>query len=263
MQAREALLGHVLFYTPRCEALLGMNGSIEARVRRRKPDCSFAWAIATTKLPSSVPTTRRTRSAGAARRGPADRASCRARRDPVSRRARRRCCVRRRPARTGAAARRRVPRSARRFAPLSVPSASANASIASGARSRHQLHHPRQHRRVGLRVRRSEHADQRLADHVVDREQRRVDRVGAQQRAKRERARGRAPRAAGRGSRRSASRRASAVIRETGFASGVYSESAPCASAFIALARIPASGWLVISAGSAQTSAGRIRCGAL
>ena len=45
-------------------------------------------------------------------------------------------------------------------------------------------------------------------------------------------------------------------------ASGVQSESEPCAKAFIALARIRSSGWPVISTGSAIRSSGRIRPGA-
>src|SRR5215217_6994668 len=45
----------------------------------------------------------------------------------------------------------------------------------------HQVHGPRKHGRVRLRVRGAEHADERLADHVVQREPRLPERVGAEE----------------------------------------------------------------------------------
>ena len=85
-----------------------------------------------------------------------------------------------------AAGRRRAPRSGRASPACFVPSARASAVICLPARGRIASIVARQHRRVGLRVRDPQHAHERLADDVVEREQRRVERVGAEDRAERE-----------------------------------------------------------------------------
>ena len=114
----------------------------------------------------------------------------------------------RRRAPTAGAGRRRAPRSARAGRPASCPAPARARSSACPARGISASIAARQHRRVGLGVRDPQLAHQRLADDVVEAEQRRVERVGAEDRAERERRRVALGALACRAPSRSASRRA-------------------------------------------------------
>ena len=123
--------------------------------------------------------------------------------------------------------------------------------------SRISAHRQRQQGRVGLGVGDAADPHRGLAEHVMQRDAG-ASRWRARTAARpRRRPSGHAPPAGGRGRRRSAARPRGPSAREVSSAIGVKSESAPCASAFIAVARSSGSGRLVIASGSASTSEGR------